>query len=319
MNWISDLFTPITENTMIAVGIIFGVLIFATALIHGLALTNKKKNFTELKQRVHSWWVILIIFHLSILFNRTSALFFWALVSFLALKEYFSLIPTRRADRRVLFWAYLAIPFQFYLIHINYYDLFTVLIPIYFFLFLPLRMILIGETKGFLIAVSSIYWGLMIAVYSISHLGALLTLDPAKNPEGGTAGLILFLVALTEFNDVAQYCWGKSFGKRKIVPTVSPNKTWEGFLGGVVTTTTLAYFTAPLLTPIVGWHAFWIGIIISVGGFFGDVIVSAIKRDLGVKDTGHWIPGHGGILDRIDSLTFTALIYFRFLHFFYYS
>ena len=129
---------------------------------------------------------------------------------------------------------------------------------------------------------------------------------------------LLFLIFLTQFNDVAQYTWGKMFGRRKIIPGVSPNKTWEGFLGGVGTTFVMAIATAPLVTPFSLAHAAAAGLLIPVAGFIGDVTVSALKRDLGVKDTGSLIPGHGGILDRIDSLTFTAPLFFHFTRYFYY-
>ena len=132
----------------------------------------------------------------------------------------------------------------------------------------------------------------------------------------GAAGLVFFLLVATEFNDVAQYVWGKPLGRRKIMPKVSPNKTWEGFLGGWVTTAALIWFLGPYFTPLRAWAwrswpspCRW-------PGFAGDVTMSAIKRDIGVKDTSHLIPGHGGVLDRADSLTFTAPLYFHLLAFF---
>ncbi|HFE32006.1 MAG TPA: phosphatidate cytidylyltransferase, partial [Gammaproteobacteria bacterium] len=134
----------------------------------------------------------------------------------------------------------------------------------------------------------------------------------------GGAGLVLYLVFLTQFNDVCQYLWGKMLGRRKVVPRVSPNKTWEGFLGGVTTTTVLAVLLAPVLTPIEWPMAIAAGLIIGIGGFIGDVTISALKRDIGVKDSGSLLPGHGGILDRVDSLTYSAPLFFHFIHYFYY-
>jgi phosphatidate cytidylyltransferase len=117
---------------------------------------------------------------------------------------------------------------------------------------------------------------------------------------------------------VAQYLWGKAFGRHQITPTVSPNKTVEGLIGGIITTTILSYLLAPLLTPLDRWDSISAGLMISTGGFLGDITISALKRDLGVKDSGQLIPGHGGILDRIDSLTYTAPLFFHFLRFYYY-
>ena len=141
---------------------------------------------------------------------------------------------------------------------------------------------------------------------------------PAKGFSAGGAGLVLFLVFLTQFNDVAQYVWGKLFGKHKIVPKVSPNKTWQGFLGGVFTTTVCAVLLSGLLTPLSLPMAVAAGLLISISGFIGDVTISALKRDIGVKDSGSLLPGHGGILDRVDSLTYTAPLFFHFIHYFYF-
>ena len=127
--------------------------------------------------------------------------------------------------------------------------------------------------------------------------------------------MVLYLVFLTQFNDVAQFLWGKTLGRHKVVPSVSPGKTVEGLLGGLGTTIVLAVVLAPHLTPFtIGWAA-WAGVIIGLSGFIGDVVISALKRDLGVKDSGDLLPGHGGILDRIDSLTYTAPLFFHFVYY----
>ena len=246
------------------------------------------------------------------------SLVFFALVSFLALKEYFSLIPTRRADRRVLFWAYLTIPLQYIWIAKAWYGMFIIFVPVYAFLFLPMRMVIIGETRNFLRAVGTLHWGLMTTVFSISHVAFLLVLPPEKNPAAAGAGLILFLVFLTQFNDVGQYIWGKMLGRHKVVPKVSPNKTWEGLIGGVATTTVLAALLASWLTPLDLKEAIFAGLLIGLSGFVGDVTISALKRDVGAKDSGSLLPGHGGILDRIDSLTYTAPLFFHFVYYLHY-
>ncbi|WP_044641168.1 phosphatidate cytidylyltransferase [Risungbinella massiliensis] len=297
---------------------IFGVLIIASIVTFLLIRFKPEKDFTELKLRIQSWWVMVAIFSITIMISRKISIIFFAFLSFLALKEYLSLIPTKRAHRHVLFWAYLSIPIQFYWIYQQWYGMYIIFIPVYMFLLIPIVLILIGENKGFLHSVGSIHWGLMLMVFGLSHVSYLLVLPPEGALEAGGAGLVLFLVVLTQCNDVAQYIWGKFLGKHKVVPKVSPNKTWEGLLGGIMTTIGLAYLLAPLLTPLQPIHILWTGILISVGGFIGDVNISALKRDLHVKDSGSSIPGHGGILDRVDSLTFTAPIFFHFVRYFYY-
>ena len=196
--------------------------------------------------------------------------------------------------------------------------MFFIFFPVYMFMIIPSRMIGVGETDGFLKAVGTIHWGLMMTVFALSHLSFLLVLPTAQNPVAGGPGLVLYVVFLTQFNDVAQYIWGKSFGRHKVVPTVSPNKTWEGLVGGVLTTTGLALVLAPLLTPLSSLQGLLVGPLIGLGGFFGDVNLSSLKRDIGVKDSGTLIAGHGGVLDRVNSLTFTALIFFHYVFYLHY-
>lgn len=297
---------------------IFGVLLLASLILFALTRLRPSRDYGELRSRIASWWVMVTVFAIAIVLSGAVSVAFLGFVSFLALKEYFSLIPTRRADRRVLFWAYLAIPAQFYWVGIAWYGMFIIFIPVYMFLFLPLAMIRAGETEGFLKAAGTLHWGLMTMVFSLSHAAYLLALPADGNPAAGGAGLLLFLVFLTQFNDVAQYVWGKLFGRRKAVPTISPNKTVEGLLGGVVTTTLLAWLLAPYLTPLHTWQGPAAGLIIGLAGFIGDVTISALKRDLGVKDSGALIPGHGGVLDRVDSLTFTAPLFFHYIYYLHY-
>lgn len=299
------------------IGGIFAVLVAATIAVRLLRRAKPEKNWTELTQRINSWWVMAAVFTLAMVVNRTVSILFFAFVSFLALKEYLSLIPTRRADRRVLFWAYLCIPIQYLLVYYEWYGLFIIFIPVYAFLFIPLRMITIGETDGFLRAVGTIHWGLMTMVYSLSHAAFLLVqrLKDGAPDEYPGPGLVLFLVVFTQLNDVLQYLWGKSTGRRKVVPTVSPGKTWGGFLGGVGTTIALATLAGPYLTPMNHVQSLVAGVIIGLGGFVGDVSISALKRDLHIKDSGSLLPGHGGILDRVDSLTYTAPLFFHYLYY----
>ncbi len=306
-----------TEVFTVLAGI-FILLVTATITVVKLEGSDDGKDYTELRQRIRSWWIIVGIFCFALLLSRTVALAFLGLVSFLALKEYLSLIPTRRAARRVLIWVYLAIPIQYYWIGIEWYGMFIIFIPIYMFLLLPVGMILVGETHGFLRAAGTLQWGLMSMVFSLSHLAFLLVLPNGEHPGVSGPGLVLFLVVLTQLNDVAQYIWGKTCGRCKIIPKVSPNKTWEGFIGGVLTTILLSFALAPLLTPFTFRDMLLAGAITAFAGFFGDLSLSALKRDLGVKDSGNLLPGHGGVLDRVDSLTYTAPLFFHFIRYSYF-
>ncbi|MDB5048459.1 MAG: ynbB [Fibrobacteres bacterium] len=318
MTYLSNFLSRFSPNVLWAMGGIVGILVLATIIVAILKMAKPGKDFGELSMRVRTWWVMATVFCLAVTINKRISLVFIAFLSFLALKEYLSMVPTRRAHHRVLFWAYLAIPFQFLWIGLEWYGMFIIFIPVYMFFILNIRMVAIGDTEDFLRSAGTLHWGMMITVFSLGHMAYLLVLPSAGNPAGGGPALLLYLVFLTQFNDVSQYVWGKSFGKHKITPSVSPNKTWEGFLGGFATTLALAFFLAPLLTPLTRWESILAGTIISVGGFLGDVTISAIKRDLGVKDTGASLPGHGGILDRIDSLTYAAPLFFHFIYYYHY-
>lgn len=304
------------EVLYVLIGIV-GVLVISTVITKIMKRKNKSNGLKEVEMRIRSWWVMFIIFTFALLIHSTISLIFMALLCFLALKEYFSLIPFNRAHRLVLFWAYLTIPIQFLLIYLGWYGMFIVFIPVYMFLLIPIQAIIVGETKNFLRSIATVQWGVMLMVFGLSHLAFLLVL-PGREESVAGAGLVLFLVVLTQANDVAQFIWGKMLGKKKIIPKVSPNKTWAGFIGGVLTTTVLAVILAPLITPFSLLASIIAGLYIGLTGFIGDINISALKRDLNIKDTSAIIPGHGGILDRVDSLTYTAPLFFHFTRYFYF-
>ncbi|MEC7701117.1 MAG: phosphatidate cytidylyltransferase [Pseudomonadota bacterium] len=302
----------------LGLAIVIGLLMAASFIVFLLQKLNQNGDYKELSDRVKSWWVMVGVFSIALLSSPIISVIFFGLLSFLAFKEYISVIPLRKADRRVLFWAYLTIPIQYVLVASNQYGLFIVFIPVWVFFLLPFRLILAKQTEGFLQSVSAISWGLMITVFAVSHAAMLMQFPVTKDHIAGGAGLILFLAILNQGNDVAQYVWGKLLGKNKIVPDVSPNKTWEGFLGGVGTTMVMSVLLYSFLTPFSFIFALFIGAMLALTGFIGDVTFSAMKRDLKIKDAGALIPGHGGILDRIDSLSLSAPLFFHIVRFFYY-
>lgn len=305
------------HNSLLAMLFVLMLLITASVISILLKVKNPNRDYSNLRQRIKSWWWMIALIFVALVMGKKSSVIFFGFLSFLALKEFCSIASLRQADRRVLFWAYLAIPVQYYFVYIGWYGMFIIFIPVYMFLFLPIRMVLIGQNQGFIKSAATIQWALMLTVFCISHIAYLLTL-PVKNDAAGSIGLVLFLLFITQFNDVSQYIWGKLFGRNKIIPKVSPNKTWEGFLGAIITITICSGFAAPLLTPLTFELGLIFGFIISVSGFFGDVVISSVKRDLEIKDSGKLIPGHGGILDRIDSLMYTAPLFFHMIYYFSY-
>lgn len=273
--------------------------------------------FEESSQRIRTWGTILLILSAAVFLGKTGMLWFFGIVSFLAFKEYISIVPTRPTDRRTLFWAYLSIPIQYLLIAQGHYVLSLIFVPIYVFLFLPIRLILSGDTVHFLRSLSYFHWGLMTLVFCIAH-GTMFFLPTARDfPLAERISTILYLITLTQANDIAQFISGKLFGGKKILPKISPGKTWAGFLGGVCFSTGFGALAGPLMTPLSPILATLSGLLIGVAGFLGDVTFSAMKRDLKIKDTSMMLPGHGGIIDRIDSLTFTTPLFFHFFNYFW--
>ena len=302
-----------------ALASLFVILIGATIIVNYLHSRGGSGEFDEVVQRLRTWWLIIVLLSSAILLSSNASLVFFALISFLGLKEFLTLAPTRRVDRNVLFYIYLSIPVQYMWAALEWYGMFIIFVPVYLFLFVPLRMVLGGNTTNFLKAAGVLHWGVMTTIFSLSHLAFLLMLPATEsNPYGSGPALVLYVIILTQLNDVAQFIWGKTFGSRRVVPSVSPNKTWEGLLGGVLTTTTLAVVLSIWMTPMSLFQAVFAGLGIGIFGFVGDVCVSAVKRDLGIKDTSQMLPGHGGVLDRVDSLTYTAPLFFHYVYYFCY-
>jgi phosphatidate cytidylyltransferase len=270
----------------------------------------------NLNARIRSWWTMVAVFVVALATGGIGSVVLFAFLSFVALREFITLTPTRRGDHRTLFWAFfIFIPIQYLLVGFQWYGLFAIFIPVYAFLFIPMRSALAGDTEDFLARTAKIQWGLMIAVYCVSHAPALLMLEPAGDKSQG-ANLLFFLILVVQLSDVLQYAFGKTLGRHRILPSVSPNKTWEGAIGGIAGATlvgTLLWWA----TPFTPWAAAGISLLVCLAGFAGGLVMSAIKRDRGVKDFGTLIEGHGGVLDRIDSLCFAAPLFFHVVRYFY--
>ncbi len=304
----------LSSEIFIIVGLIFSLLMIASIVLYILGKIKPDYHLEELKSRTKSWWIMVLVFMFAMFVNTKISYVAIGFLSFVAFRELYSLMGFRSNDRRAILWAFISIPVQYYLAFIGWYGAFIIFIPVVMFLLLPIRFVLKGETQGIIKSMASLQWILMLTVFGISHLAYLLSLPSLTGFKSGGRGLLLFVVFLTEINDIMQYIWGKSFGKTKIIPSISPNKTWEGFIGGLISTTLIGYFIG-FLTPLKGIQLVCVSFLIAFCGFAGDIVMSAIKRDLHIKDTGNIIPGHGGILDRIDSLIYTAPVFFHFVYY----
>ncbi|HKV92020.1 MAG TPA: phosphatidate cytidylyltransferase [Candidatus Angelobacter sp.] len=308
------------HQMFLVLNVVIGGLVVASFI--GFILARRVKSddgraaIDNLNARIRAWWIMIGIFSISFLIGRAGSMLLFAFVSLLALREYVSLISTTRADHRTLFWSFFVFtPLQYWFWYESWYGLAIILIPVYAFLFVPIRLALAGETTGFLDRAARIQWGLMVCVYCISYAPALLTLN-IYGYQRQDAKLLLFLVIVVQLSDVFQYIWGKMLGKRKIAPAISPHKTWEGFIGGVATAVALG--TALWwMTPFPPLVALGMSVALALMGFAGGLTMSAIKRDRGVKDFGSTIEGHGGILDRMDSICFSAPLFFHLTRWFF--
>jgi phosphatidate cytidylyltransferase len=300
-------------------GGVLGLLVLASAI--GWMLNRhvgepNRATVDNINARIRAWWVMSLVFMVSVTTGALGSILLFTLISFLALREFVTLAPTRPGDHRALFWCFfVATPLEYFLIWIGWYGLFSILIPVYITIFVAIRTVLAGDTERFLERTATTQWGLMICVYFVSHVPALLMLR-IPGYEHQNAALIFFLVLVVQLSDVLQYVWGKSIGRRRIAPSISPNKTWEGFSGGILSATA-AGTAIWWATPFSPFQAAVMAFVITVMGFSGGLIMSAIKRDRGIKDYGSLIEGHGGMLDRIDSLCFAAPVFFHMTRFFF--
>lgn len=294
---------------------VVGLLILATGA--GIALQKrygKTDAVTNFNSRTMAWWVMVAIMAIAFLTGRTGTILLYTLASGIALYEFMVLTAARPADRVALAAAFtVLLPVQFALIWIEWYGLFAVFIPVYGFLILPILSALQADTRDFMARVAEMQWGLMLAVFCLSHVPALM-LIPIPGYEGKNILMVAFLMIVVQMSDVAQYLWGKLLGRHKIAPALSPSKTVEGLVGGMATASAIG-MGLWWITPFAPVEALLIALVITAMGFFGGLVMSAIKRDRGVKDWGNLIPGHGGILDRLDSVLFSAPIFFHIVRY----
>lgn len=259
--------------------------------------------------RVQSWWAMVILVSLALLSGRVGVLILFGLISFAALREFLTLSAKSQADHNALALAFfIVLPAQYLLIGMDWPGLFSIFIPVYGFLLLPIVSALRADPNRFLIRVAETQWGLMICVYCASHLPALMTLDIAGYADR-TVLLIAFLVLVVQCGDLLEYFAGRRIGKTKIAPGVSP-KTWEGLACGVISAALIGGLLH-WITPFGLFGAMAMAGTASLVGMFGNIVFAAIRRDKGVKDWSHLIPGQGGIMDQLDSVAFAAPIFYH--------
>ena len=265
--------------------------------------------------RVQSWWGIVIIVGLALLSGKIGVMVVCAFASFAALREFLTLTNKARADHISLAMAFFVVlPLQYVFIGFEWEGLYTVFIPVYAFLLLPILSAMRGNSDRFLIRVAETQWGLMIAVFCVSHIPALITID---FPDYGDRSILLvaFLVMVVQFGDLLDFFFGRRIGRTKIAPGLSP-KTVEGVACGVVSAMVIGGLLS-WITPFGIVGAMAMAGIASLVGMGGNLVFAAIKRDRGVKDWSHLIPGQGGFVEQLDSVIFAAPIFYHLTMFFW--
>jgi len=293
---------------------VFLLLVVASAVTAALrwrtAGHGPNTTVDNLRSRVNAWWVMVVTLAIAFALGKAGVVALFGFVSFMALREFVSLVYTRRGDHRALAVAFFVVlPLQYVLVAMEWYGLYSILVPVYAFLFLPIFAALSNDTQRFLERAAKLTYSLMICVYCVSYVPALLSLR-IPGYEGRNLMLIAWLVLVVESSDVLQYVWGKLAGRHKVAPQLSPSKTWEGLIGGVLSSAAIGTALWPI-TPFTAAQAAAIALLVNAMGFLGGLVMSAIKRDRGVKDWGTLIEGHGGMLDRLDSVIFAAPVFFH--------
>lgn len=299
--------TSSLSTALISIYSLLAVLTSAFALVR--VVKGPGKMITELIQRTLSWWVIVTIATVCLFLNDIVATLSLMTLSIFAFHEITSKYNLSKSHSRILRISYIAIPIQYALAYYDMFDVFLVFIPVFGFFALSLRSIATGATQDVSKSIGVVHWSLMMTVFTFSHIALLYHHNLPGIPTEQRYALVFFLIVVTELNDVFQFTWGKLFGKNKITPEVSPKKTVEGLAGGVLSSMALSYSMANFI-GVTGAQAVILGCLISLIGFFGDITFSAVKRDLNIKDLGTSIPGHGGLLDRVDSLALTSMAFF---------
>jgi phosphatidate cytidylyltransferase len=302
----SSAWVDILILTLVACGLLLALTIFAEILRARMGAHPVVQTFTT---RIESWWAMVILFALALLIGPLGIVILVGFAAFAALREFTTYSHKDQADHLALaIGFYLVLPLQFFFVYMDWPGLFTVFIPVYVFLLLPVVSVLRGRAEGFLARVTKMQWGLMICVYALSHLPALMWLH-VGGQEDRLVLLIAFLVVVVQSADLVDFFVGRRFGRRKIVAALSP-RSWEGLVASLGFAAVLG-FSLSWITPFSPLAAAGMAVVASAAGACGALVLTAIKRDAGVKDWSHLIPGQGGFLDQLDSVIFAAPVFFH--------
>ncbi|MDO6588965.1 phosphatidate cytidylyltransferase [Loktanella sp. D2R18] len=311
--------SPTTVDILLLAFGSFGILIGLTFIGEVLRARQTPGTLNPVLEtfmtRIQSWWGMVAFVGGALLMGKFGVMVLFAFCSFAALREFLTLTAKAQADHKSLALAFFVVlPLQYVFVGMGWTGMYTVFIPVYAFLLLPIMSALRGNADRFLVRVAETQWALMIAVFCVSHVPALINLDLGQSSDRSVL-MIAFLVMVVQFGDLLEYFFGRRIGRHKIAPGLSP-KTREGVLCGVISAMCIGALLH-WITPFGILGAAGMAAIASFVGMLGSLVFAAIKRDRGVKDWSHLIPGQGGFVDQLDSVIFAAPIFYHLTAYFY--
>ena len=297
--------------------VLFGMLIVVTVIAFSRTLRDRSElelaAHEQFKRDLRAVWVGAVLFWISWVTGGIVSTLLFGLVSFLALREFVTLTHTRRGDHRSLLLAFFAVlPLQYVIVASEQFDLFTVFIPVYVFLAIPVVSALGNDPQRFLERTAKIQWGIMVCVYGMSHAPALLLLDLPDYRDRG-AFLVLYLVVVVAIAQIVQEAASRRLRRRPVARAISRSFSWRAWAigaGAAALAGGLLYWSTPFKSP---WGAIIMGLIAGGSGTLGEFVMHALKRDAGVKSWGGKasVTGAVGLLDRVAPLCFAAPVFFH--------
>jgi phosphatidate cytidylyltransferase len=300
--------------------LVFGILVLVSVTAFLLTFRARSdehdeawhEKLVDFRKLLSTSWFMVVVFWIGWIAGHTVATILFALIAFFALREFITLSPTRRGDHRSLVLAFFVVlPVQFWLAATRRFDLFTVFIPVYVFLAIPLASALGGDTQRFLERNAKLQWGIVVCVYGTSHVPALLLLE-FRDYQGKGAFLVFFLVFVVQTCMVVQHLLTRTPRRPPSIPEVSRSFNWYSWGLGMAVGS-LVGGALSFITPFRPAQAMAMAFIACAAGSLGHLVMKAIKRDRGVPAWGHRasVTGANGLLDRVDALCFGAPIFFH--------
>ena len=306
----------VTQQVGLLFVLLFGVLAIVTAIAFGRSLRERSDEQLaaqgQFQRDLRALWAGALLFWVAWASGAFVSTLLFGVISFRALREFVTLTHTRRADHRSLLLAFFVVlPFQYVIVATRHFDLFTVFIPVYVFLAIPVVSAFGNDPTRFLERTAKIQWGITVCVYGMSHAPALLLLDlPAYRDRG--AFLVLYLVLVVAVAQIAQAAASRRLRRRPVARAISRSFSWRAWIVGALTAGVVGA-AVYWVTPFKPIPALLMGFVAGGSGTLGEFVMKALKRDAGVRNWGGQssVTGAVGLLDRVAPLCFAAPVFFH--------